>query len=81
MAIKDLFNKIINKTDEAAEETAQAAETAADQIKEETQDFMQGHRPPEPPKDENGNPIKPPEGMKPPFGWGKPAEDGNTTET
>ena len=34
---------------------------------------------PEPPKDENGNPIAPPKGMKPPFGM-KPPKDGKKPE-
>ena len=34
---------------------------------------------PEPPKDENGNPIAPPKGMKPPFGM-KPPKDGKFPE-
>ena len=75
MAIKDLFNKLKEKAEGAAEETAETAGNAVEEVKEEAQDFMQGHKPPEPPKDENGSPIAPPEGMKPPFGPKKPDED------
>ncbi|MBO6061833.1 MAG: hypothetical protein J6P98_06955 [Clostridia bacterium] len=39
---------------------------------------MRGISPPKPPKDENGNPVKPPEGMKPPFG--RPPMDGKFPE-
>ena len=43
---------------------------------------IDGKFPPEPPKDENGNPIAPPDGFKPPFGGKFPGEppkdeDGN----
>ena len=40
---------------------------------------MKGGERPEPPKDENGNPIAPPKGMKPPFGR-KPPMDGKKPE-
>ena len=37
--------------------------------------------PPEASKDENGNPIKPPEGMKPLFGWDNPEENTGSKQT
>ena len=41
---------------------------------------MHEHKRPEPPKDENGNPIKPPEGMRPPFDHKKPGENETGSE-
>ncbi|MBO6061834.1 MAG: hypothetical protein J6P98_06960 [Clostridia bacterium] len=45
MAVKDLFNIIVNKA-EAAEETAETLENVA----EEAQGFVEGHKPPQAPE-------------------------------
>ena len=74
MAISEFLKKLVKNADETTETVAEAVEAEAEEVKEEVQDHVHGHRPPEPPKDENGNPIQPPEGMTPPPGWEKPAE-------
>jgi len=79
MVIKDLFGKIINKAEEVEKDASTTAEKTVEEIKDKAQDFMKGHKPPEPPKDENGNPIKPPEGFKPPMG-GKPPKEPSKDE-
>ncbi len=66
MSLKDLFTNVANGVEDSAKETTAAIEKEAETIKEKAHEF--GRRP-EPPKDENGNPIKPPKGMKPPKGW------------
>ena len=78
MAIKDLFSKIVNKAENATEKAEETVLNAAAEVKDEAQGSIDGHMPPEPPKDENGNPVKPPEGMRPPMG--RPPMGGNFPE-
>lgn len=51
-----------------------------EEVREEAQEIIGEHKRPEPPKDENGNPMRPPEGMRPPFGFKKPEESKDSEE-
>ncbi len=72
MAISEFLKKLVKNADETTETAAEAVEAEAEEVKAEVQDHVHGHRPPEPPKDENGNPVQPPEGFRPPMGHRPP---------